>query len=449
MIECPLRAAALEDPDLTAVEAADGSFTYRELDRLVDGTAAHLARRGRRVAFQLGNSRSLIVLILACIRAGRTACLISTRLPAAAALEQADRIDASMLSELRMEEGKGDDRLRIPEEQPSTIVFTSGSTGEAKGALHTYANHFYSAAGSNRNIPVGPGDRWLLSLPLYHVGGLGILFRCLLGRGTVIIPKEDVAMGEALAASGATHLSMVSTQLRRFLESAHRPASLKAVLLGGSALPPDLIRRAHAEGLPIHTSYGLTEMASQVTTTPPGASLTDLGTSGFTLPFREVGISGEGEILVRGKTRFAGYADGDTLAAPFDEDGWFATKDLGAMDPQGRLSVRGRMDNMFISGGENVIPEEIEAALSVLPEVLQAVVVPVLDMEFGERPVAFIESERSFDEADLRDFLAEMLPRFKIPTRFFPWPRSAQGPAMKPGRAELRRIADNLMSEIP
>ena len=446
MIECPLKAAALEDPGLPAMEAEDGSFTYGELDRLVEGTAVHLAREGSRVAFQLANSWRAVVLILACIRAGKTACPINTRLPAVAARKQALAIGAVEPGEIAFETKKGETRLEIPEEQPSTIVFTSGSTGEAKGALHTFANHYYNAAGSNLNIPVEPGDRWLLSLPLYHVGGIAILFRCLLGRGAVILPKKGLPMDEVLDASRATHVSMVLTQLLRFLEGAGGSTTLKCILLGGSSIPPDLIRRAHDEGLPIHTSYGLTEMASQVTTTASGASLEGLATSGSVLPFRELRISGEGEILVRGRTLFAGYVMREALSKPFDDNGWFPTGDLGVVDTKARLCVRGRMDNLFISGGENVIPEEIEAALMSHPEVLQVVVVPVRDEEFGERPVAFVDTIGGIQEAGLRHFLADVLPRFKIPDRFFPWPHRDEEPLMKPNRADFRRRAEKMTS---
>ncbi|MEX0746452.1 MAG: o-succinylbenzoate--CoA ligase [Rhodothermales bacterium] len=446
MIECPLKAAALEDPDLPAVVAPDGSFTYAELDSLVDGTAVHFERHGRRVAFQLENGWRSVVLLLAGIRAGRTVCPISTRLPAEAARNQALAIGAAELGNIRFDVGKGENRVEIPDDRPSTIVFTSGSSGEAKGALHTFANHYYSAAGSNLNIPVERGDRWLLSLPLYHVGGIAIVFRCLQGRGAIILSKKGRPMDEVVAASGATHVSMVSTQLRRFLEGAGGTTSLKCVLLGGSSIPPDLIRRAHSEGLPIHTSYGLTEMASQVTTTAPGASLEEIATSGAVLPFRELRVSADGEILVRGKTRFAGYVNGDGLSTPFVDGGWFPTRDLGFVDAAGRLHVRGRMDNLFISGGENVIPEEIEAAMLNYPAVLQAVVVPLRDEEFGERPVAFVDTIGGIQEAGLRDFLAEVLPRFKIPDRFFPWPHPEEGPPMKPNRADFKRRAEKLTS---
>ena len=164
--------------------------------------------------------------------------------------------------------------------------------------------------------------------------------------------------------------------------------------MGGGPVPPSLVDEALARGLPLHTSYGLTEMASQVTTTPPGASLEELRTAGRVLPDREVSISERGEILVRGETLFAGYVEGEELDRPLDAEGWFHTGDLGELDEDGYLRVGGRVDNLFISGGENVQPEEIEEALCRLEGVDEAVVVPVPDEEFGARPVAFVRSGR-------------------------------------------------------
>jgi O-succinylbenzoic acid--CoA ligase len=331
----------------------------------------------------------------------------------------------------------------IPLGRPATIVFTSGSTGIPKAALHTFGNHYHNALGSNTNIALRPGDRWLHSLPLYHVGGLSILFRCLLAGATVALPLQGRSLGEAIARFDATHVSLVSTQLLRLLREDPNLAGLKTVLMGGGPVPASLVDEAVARGLPIHTSYGLTEMASQVTTTPPGASPEALRTAGRVLPGREVSISGE--ILVRGETLFAGYVEGEKIDRPLDADGWFHTGDLGDLDQDGCLRVLGRRDNLFISGGENIQPEEIEEALCRLKGVSEAVVVPVTDPEFGHRPVAFVRTESS-GIAHLAPELEKILPRFKIPTAFHPWPEATQR-GMKPDRHALRERAQRLQEQ--
>jgi o-succinylbenzoate---CoA ligase len=220
----------------------------------------------------------------------------------------------------------------------------------------------------------------------------------------------------------------------------------ETVLMGGGPVPPSLVDEALARGLPLHTSYGLTEMASQVTTTPPGASLEELRTAGRVLPNREVSISESGEILVRGETLFAGYVEGEESDRPLDAEGWFHTRDLGEIDESGYLRVGGRMDNLFISGGENIQPEEIEEALCRLDGIEEAVVVPVLDEEFGARPVAFVRMNHG-DPRDLARELEPVLPRFKIPISFHPWPERARG-GMKVDRASLSELARRLRSGV-
>jgi O-succinylbenzoic acid--CoA ligase len=204
-------------------------------------------------------------------------------------------------------------------------------------------------------------------------------------------------------------------------------------------MPEDLVDEALARGLPVHTSYGLTEMASQVTTTAPGAAPEELRTAGRVLPHREVSVSEEGEILVRGETLFAGYVEGEKTGRPSGAGGWFRTGDLGRLDGAGRLRVLGRRDNLLISGGENVRPEEIEEALLRIPGVEEAVVVPVADPEFGARPVAFVRLSEGM--GDLARALEPVLPRFKIPKDFHEW-EGAGG--MKPDRPALKQRANRL-----
>jgi len=187
-------------------------------------------------------------------------------------------------------------------------------------------------------------------------------------------------------------------------------------------------------------------MASQVTTTPPGASLEELRTAGRVLPNCEVSISEGGEILVRGATLFAGYVEAEELDRPLDGGGWFHTRDLGELDENGYLRVRGRIDNLFVSGGENVQPEEIEEALCRLEGIREAVVVPVPDEEFGARPVAFVRMSAG-EPGDLARKVEPVLPRFKIPISFHPWPEEARR-GMKADRANLGELARRLRDRL-
>jgi O-succinylbenzoic acid--CoA ligase len=459
-----LRSAALAAPKAAALVGARGITSYEELDRMVSDAALRFGglKPGSRVALYLPKDERYVALVLALIRAGHVACPVSDRLPPRGAAQLLGKAACSALisedKQLLQKAGadvyelKPEDLLEvarhrteptdIPLERSATIIFTSGSTGVPKAALHTFGNHYYNALGSNANITLRPGDRWLHSLPLYHVGGLSILFRCLLAKATVALPEPGDPLGEAIAGPAATHVSLVSTQLSRLLREDADLGGLEAVLMGGGPVPPSLVDEALARGLPLHTSYGLTEMASQVTTTPPDASIEELRTAGRVLPNREVSISERGEIMVRGETLFAGYVEGEELARPLDPEGWFHTGDLGELDGDGYLRVGGRIDNLFISGGENVQPEEIEEALCRLEGVDEAVVVPVPDEEFGARPVAFVRAAGRKPE-ELAQELEPLLPRFKIPISFYPWPEEAPRD-MKADRAALGERARRL-----
>lgn len=458
-IECPLRTAAIETPDLPALEAPGLQMTFRELDDWVEGAASLLRAGGRlgpvaelppRVAMWMENDWRMVVLLLAAPRAGVVACPLSLRLPRVD--EASERVSARMIISERTGtapdrliqrlRGGGSSAIRYSARQPVTAVFTSGSSGEPKAAVLSVGNHYYSAVGSNANIPVAPGDRWLVSLPLYHIGAIAILHRCLLARGIIVL-QDSRALADAVF--DATHVSLVTTQLFRLLRKDVDLSHLKAILIGGSAAPPNLIDDAHSKGYPIHTSYGMTEMASQVATTRAGASRAELSTSGRVLPHRELSIGADGEIYVRGRTRFLGYLERGALTEPFDEAGWFATGDVGYMEND-LLLVQGRTDNMFVSGGENVMPEEIELLLMTRGDIRQAIVVPVQDDEFGRRPVAFIDAaEAAFDPEELRSWLAERLPRFKIPIRFFEWVNRDEPSRMKIDRAVFELEADKFM----
>jgi len=455
-VPCPLGEAARERPEGAALEAPGLRLTYRELDRRVSLAAGRLREAGlggRRVGLYLEGGAGYVILLLALLRAGAVACPVSTRLPPQGAAPLLRRAGCAAvvcagplpgLRCLRPEEilsgrpAEAPTPGPIPLDRPATVVFTSGSTGIPKAALHTFGNHYYSALGSASNIPLAPGDRWLLSLPLYHVGGLSIVFRCVLAGAAMVLPEPGAPLGSELRRRGITHASLVSTQLLRLLREGGEgpPEGLKAILLGASAMPAGLLEEAVSRGLPVHTSYGLTEMASQVAATRPGAPLEELLTSGRVLPHRELRLAEDGEILVRGRTLFAGYVEGDAVERPLDREGWFHTRDLGELDGEGRLLVRGRRDNLFVSGGENVQPEEIEEALRREAGAEEAVVVPVPDEEWGARPVAFLKG----GAPDPARSLERVLPRFKIPVAFYPWPQDAPG-GMKVDRAFFRERA--------
>lgn len=332
----------------------------------------------------------------------------------------------------------------------STVLFTSGSAGVPKPVLLTARSHASSAAAANKNLPLQPGDRWLLSLSLCHVAGIGILHRCFLAGAGVVIPATS-NLAESLQDPTITHLSLVPTQLSRLLRQPEMHARLrgmKAILIGGAPCPLPLLRRAYDLGLPLVTSYGMTETASQIAATTPGASLDALNTAGMPLTRDTIAIAPHGEIQVRGRFLFKGYWTRKALVRPFDPDGWFNTGDIGAWDASGRLVIRGRRDNQFQCGGESIQPEEIEQTLRQLPRVADAAVVPLDDPEYGAVPVAYVQLETGEipDAAALAAALSERLPRHMIPRQFYPWPAAAESASEKTNRQTLIRLANEKAS---
>lgn len=443
----PVRQWAERTPTAPAVVTASETWSWADLDARVSTCAEHLT--ASRVAVQAETSPAFAVLVLAALRAGRTLVPLSTRWPPAATAAALRRLglsgalDADDLAEITTPSPAPGNAPVLDLERSATIVHTSGSTGEPKAVLHSVGNHVWSARGVNERMRLGEGDRWLLDLPLYHVGGLGVVVRCALAGAAVAVACPGEQSADVLGALRPTHVSLVATQLRRLLRAAPPEAmgSLRAVLLGGSAIPADLIDEAVGRGVPVATSYGMTEATATLTATAPGAARAALATSGQPLAHREMRIA-EGEIEVSGPTRFVGYARaGGVDPAP----AWFATGDLGRFDDAGRLVITGRRDLQFVSGGENVQPEAVEAALLALDTVAEAVVVPVPDAEFGARPVAFVRtSSGALDRSALAEALRQRVAGFAVPVAFHAW-RGAGG--MKPDRPALQAEAERRAAE--
>lgn len=406
-------------------------------------------RPGMRVALHLPNSAAMVVTVVACWRIGAVVVPLSLRYSQtqlAAAIEAMGcdvLITPQMLETLCPCQGSVFERISLSDldldpSAEATIVLTSGSTGRPKGVLHTLANHAASARASDEILPFDKGDVWLVSLPMHHVGGLALIMRALLHGGTLLFPDTD--WQTALQHETVTHVSLVPTQLRQGLtesETASALARLKVVLIGGAPCPDDLVTQACDRDIPIHITYGASEMASQITTTrevPVG--------SGPALSHAEIRIDRDHEILVKGRSLCRGYVVQGQVEPVTDGQGWFHTGDLGRLDEQGRLFVVGRRDTQFISGGENIHPEEIEQVLLALPTVAQCVVVPVPDVTYGQRPVAFVRGTAS-QEAMQAALTA--LERFKRPDRFLDWPEDLADP-MKPNRPHMQDLAKSLLA---
>ena len=309
------------------------------------------------------------------------------------------------------------------ESEDASIIFTSGSSSIAKAVLHTFSNHYYSALGSNENIQLKQNDRWLLSLPMHHVGGLSILFRMLLAGASVVGYNKTLSLANIIEKFEISHISVVEAQLKKLLEEPKKLKTLQAVLAGGGQISEDLISYALNKNLPLYKTYGMSEMSSQITTTSPNAPIQDLQTSGKLLQYRELMISETSEILVRGEVLCKKYLN---AKIEIDPDGWFHTGDIGSLDADNNLTVSGRVDNMFISGGENIYPESIEQIILSMDEMEEACIVPMYDGRFGQVPVLFYKTSdgEEIDSSTLLEFLQDKVQSFEIPKKIFYFPKS-------------------------
>jgi len=308
--------------------------------------------------------------------------------------------------------------IHYPFHQPAVIILTSGSSGKANYVQLSVGQLLRHAMASNQRVNIEAGDQWLLSLPCFHVSGLSILFRCVLARATVVVNRDLRKDLTQILYTSITHVSMVPTQLKRLLSSnfsnAAAVSKLKSILIGGAPISSELVSAALSKGLPLQLSYGMSEMGSQVCTTTLSDSLVPVH-FGRPLDGFDVKINEDGRICVKGPSLFEGYLRDEFVVLDLDRDGYFVTSDIGVIDENSHLFVRGRADRMFISGGENVFPEEIEAVLMSYPDLDGARIGVVDNTEFGQVAVGYLKAADGFDLKDLESFLALRLPRYKIP----------------------------------
>ncbi len=301
--------------------------------------------------------------------------------------------------------------------RPATLTLTSGSTGLPKAVVHSLEGHLSNAQGVCQLMQFEAQSRYLLSLPLYHVSGQGIVWRWLLQGATLLFSTEDFYA----SLMQATHASLVPTQAQRFLQYLKKTESQERhtahILLGGASIPVALTQALKAQGIQSYCGYGMTEMASTVFAKPAD----EKSGVGQALQGREYRLEKE-EIQLKGAGLGLGYWQNGKITPFVNQDGYFPTKDKGCWQ-EGELHIIGRMDNQFISGGENIQPEEIERKILNFPRVKQVFVLPKNDLEFGQRPVAMIEFDEPFNPQivnELKDWLGSHLEKFKHPVAYYP-----------------------------
>jgi O-succinylbenzoic acid--CoA ligase len=341
---------------------------------------------------------------------------------------------------------RGIDRPPWPTDGPWIGLPTGGTSGQIRFALHSPASLAASVAGFGDYFAANwPGDRpysTLCSLPLYHASGLMQVLRCFWGQGRLAI--GPLAAGRSIG--GTSFLSLVPTQLARLIDQDINQdidqdidwlRSIQTILLGGAPAWPALLDRAQQLGLRLAPTYGSTETASQVATLRPEAFLAGARGVGSVLPHAQIAIAASttgdaGLVTIRGRSLAAGYAtEAGIVPLPTDASGAFCTDDLGYFDAADRLHIVGRASHKIITGGENVFPAEVEAALWATGLVRDVAVLGLPDPEWGQAvAAACVPHPASTGPDRLRSALADRLSRYKIPKRWLlldRLPRNAQG----------------------
>jgi o-succinylbenzoate---CoA ligase len=354
------------------------------------------------------NSNAVVAQVLSCMRARQPVVLVHPRWA------------PDMRATAARRAGVGGPR----HDDVAVIVFTSGSTAAPKAVAHTFSSLQHSARSSNARVPFGQGDRWLLSLPVCHVGGLMILLRAEEGGGSVVLPSPAQSVHDALCEHKPTHISLVPTQLMRLLQddvATRALAGCAEILVGGAPLSQALCDRSAARGVLIRQTWGMTETAAQVCTSLRGQP----ATCGHPVPGMQVRV-GAGRLQVRGGSLAAGVIDAanpQRLHSIVGSDGWFDTQDTAHLTPEG-LVIDGRSDRQFTRGGENVNPDVVAELLSCADIHVWVVAVP--DDEWGNVPVAFFDATAIVDDASAKLFARaqEKLAVFMRPVAFLPVPHT-------------------------
>ncbi|GAB4039268.1 MAG: AMP-binding protein [Rubrivivax sp.] len=410
----------------------------RQVEALADAEAAALAalgvQAGHTVAWLGLNGPRPLAIMQACRRLGARYLPLNWRL---AGLELAviaqhagvqwllhDDANAALAQAVR--EGAALPRPPAEGHRPGDwlLVYTSGTTGAPKGAIHTEAGVAANTEAAIEAQGLDAGTRTLAVLPLFHVGGLCIQVLPTLAAGGVVRLHErfdPAAWLHDVATWRPTTSLLVPAVMKALVEHPLWPAadlsSLRFVNCGSQVVPRALIEAFHARGVPVAQVYGGTETGPVSIVLRPGEAMAHVGRCGRPALGVQVRLAPDGEVLLKAPNLMRGY---HASAAPsFDDQGWFHTGDLAVMHPDGVYEIVGRSKELIISGGENIHPAEIENLLADHPDVAECCVVGLPDARWGEVPVLVVvpRAGRSVDEAALQALFEARLARFKHPRR--------------------------------
>jgi fatty-acyl-CoA synthase len=463
-----IRDRARTTPERAAIDYLGREVTYAELDELSDRIAGWLLerglQRGDRVATLTGNSPTHVAVLFACAKAGLILTPLSWRLAAPELAYQLDDAEPAVFlvedehAELAAATGHPFDRLHetspsvrhldlaevdVADGDPLLLIYTSGTTGKPKGALLTHANCFWTNLGFDLATGVSGDDVVLQILPQFHCGGWNVQPLLAWWKGATVVLERSFDAARCLTLIEEKRVTTMMGVPAVYLFMSQEPrfgqadlSSLRRAVVGGAPMPEALLETWRERGVAVVQGYGLTEAAPNVLCLPPEDAVRKLGSAGKPYPYVDVDVSRAGELLVRGPNVFAGYWRNPEATAERIVDGWLHTGDVVERDEEGYFWIRGRLKDMFISGGENVYPAEVESVLHEHPAVADAAVVGVPDERWGEVGIAAVVlgSGAAASEEELLAHCRARLAKFKVPkgVRLLDeLPRSAMGKVLK------------------
>lgn len=319
----------------------------------------------------------------------------------------------------------------------ASIMYTSGTTGKPKGVLQTFGNHFYSAVSSALNLGLSPADKWLCVAPIFHISGFSIIMRGLIYGMTVrLVEKFRVEEIERILANETvTIMSVVPFMLKKLIQqqnktNTHYNSAFRCMLLGGGTIDRETLEACLQRSIPVVQCYGMTETCSQIVALRSADALLKLGSVGQPLFSTQLKLSKDGEILLKTPALTPGYLNLPDKLPSKMIDGWYRTGDIGHLDKEGYLYIDGRADEMLISGGENIFPQEVEQIYQRYPQINEVAVVGQNDSVWGQVPVAFVVSDRRLSTTKLMNYGYEHLARYKVPQQYIfvsELPKNASG----------------------
>lgn len=485
---------AVAAPSHVAVDDRGVRTDYRTLAGRVSSLADRLTDAGygagQRVATISGNSTDHVVAFFACAQLGLAFVPLSWRLtpaeladllgrsaPALLLIEDEHAALAAAARELVAEPivhaalGVSGVETEVPaavvrtspraarDDDPLLIIYTSGSEAAPKGVVLTHANCFWNNLALDRAMPLGADDIVLAMLPQYHVAAWNVQPLQAWWRGATVVLERGFDPGRVLQLideRGVTAMMGVPTQYRMLqqhpLWRTARLQALRRIVVGGATIPADLVETWAARDLAFTQGYGLTEAGPNVLHLPADMVAVHPGAVGRPYPGVDVRIAdpdtglelegpATGELWVRGASVFAGYLDDPCATARAMHGEWLRTGDLVHRDDDGIFRIVDRLKDIYVSGGENVAPAEVERAFSAHPLVAACAVVGVPDRVWGERGVAFVVTAQPVSADELRAFAAERLAAFKLPARIECVSELPRSTIEKVSRAQLRRMA--------